>query len=62
MTVCVNSTGNRMSAFKSISEGFQTLYVTLRDDLVRDGLQDAEIADGVRHLQKVHKVETIQLY
>eukprot|EP00731_Ephydatia_muelleri_P025482 Em0017g565a len=42
-----------MSAFKSISEGFQTLYVELRNDLVRDGLQDSKIADGMQHLQKV---------
>ena len=42
-----------MSAFKSISEGFQALYVELRNDLVRDGLQDREIADGIQHLQRV---------
>ena len=39
-----------MSAF---SERFQTIYAELRDDLVRDGLQDREIADGMQHLQKV---------
>ena len=54
VTRCVNSTaGTKMSAFKSISEGFQTLYVELRNDLVRDGLQDSKIADGMQHLQKV---------